>query len=215
VLGDGFIGWKCTGQRIKRGKVTDADSWTYTMEDAKRAGLFPNSSAKAAWMKTPKLMCRWRALAQVARFLFSDVFVGQAIYLPDEAEEAAYSDRLNRNGSPQQGGENENAIDYGDDPLFASWLIALFAAANEVEPGIWLPKKVQMALKGKSQAERDALANEIVAWIEERNGIVPERPEADDDVIVPEDEMQLVDDADGDPGAHINGDGDGEGTVVD
>jgi hypothetical protein len=107
-------------------------------------------------MKTPKLMCRWRALAQVARFLFSDVFVGQSIYTPDEAEEIAYGERVNRNGAPAETGQerSEGDIDYGSDPWLAAWLVALFAAANDMEPGVWLPKKV----RSRSRARRRSSA---------------------------------------------------------
>jgi hypothetical protein len=213
VLGDGFVGWKCLGQRIDpdTGEVTDEDSWTYTMEDAKRAGLYPNSSDRASWMKNPKLMCRWRALAQVARFLFSDVFVGQSIYTPDETEEIAYGERVNRNGAPAETGQerSEGDIDYGSDPWLAAWLVALFAAANDMEPGVWLPKKQALALKDKTQEQREDLALQVAQWIEERGGVVPPKPEENDEhEAVEEGEYEVVGVADEgqpdeDPGLHL------------
>lgn len=215
-FGDGFLGWKCIGtRRDAEGKDEEVDTWTYTMEDAKRANLYPNSSGKAAWMKTPKLMCRWRALAQVARFHFSDVFVGQAVYLPDEAEEASYNSRATRNGVPVEQEERrpDEGPDYGDDPELAAWLLMLFAATNHTEPGRWLPKKIELALKGKTQEQREELAAELVAWLEGAGVIPPERPvpiNLDDEHE--EVEGMIVDD----PGDVIGGDdGEAEGLIVD
>lgn len=207
LLGDGFVGWKCTGQRIKGRKVEDEDSWTYTMEDAKRAGLWPNANARASWMKSPKLMCRWRALSQIARFLFSDVFVGQSIYLPEEAEEIADTQRRTVNGAVQSEQQQTEDADYGTDPLLAGWLLALFASANELEEGVWLPKKIQMALKGKTQDEREVLATQVAQWIEERGGMVPPRPEEEAEDA----EFEIIDTAEegaasDDPGAHLDDD---------
>lgn len=211
------VGATAYGQRIVRRtvgrkvveEVEDEDEWTYTLEDAKVAGLYPNSNAKAAWMKTPMVMCRWRALAQLTRFLWPDLFRGGSIYLPDEAEEAADTNRRNRNGA--QSTAADGGIEYGDDPSLAAWLVALFAAANEIEEGVWLPKKVAMALKGKTQDERETVASEIVAWIEERNGIVPNRPE---DENIEDAEIVNMNGASDDPGLHLNGEpsdsGDGE-----
>lgn len=167
------------GERIKDGEVEETDEWTYTIEDAIRAGLLPNSSPKAAWNTVPKVMCRWRALAQLARFLFPDVFRGQAIYTPDEAEEIAHAAIRARNGAPvvqADPEQEEEQADYGSDPALASWLVALFAAANEVEAGVWLPKKVAMTLKGKTQEEREQFAQQLAAWIGEHDAVVPERP---------------------------------------
>lgn len=201
---------KTVGRRIVE-EVEDEDEWTYTLEDATAAGLYPNSSPKAAWTKTPMVMCRWRALAQLARFLWPDLFRGGSVYLPDEAEEAADANRRNRNGAQTQAAASEDGgIEYGDDPALAAWLVALFAAANEIEDGVWLPKKVRLALKGKEQSERETLAGEVVAWIEERNGIVPSRPEPEEEIedAVVVDPSAVSDD----PGPHLNGwEGEGDG----
>ena len=56
---------------IMHGKRADnGDTWTveFSVEDAKRAGIFKNS-----WEKFPKTMCTWRCVSQLARFLFSDM----------------------------------------------------------------------------------------------------------------------------------------------
>jgi hypothetical protein len=205
---DGKItGSICKGQRIIRKKVgrqvveevEAADEWAYTLDDAWRAGLIHDAlSQRAAWFKTPEVMLRWRSLAQLSRFLFPDVFRGQAIYTPDETEERAYSDRM-MNGQVAQvsesGGEDDLGIEYGPDPMLAAWLVALFAACNFVEAGVWLPKKQKIELKGKSQEEREALALNLVAWLRERNVEPPSRPtqepsdeHVEDGQVVSEDE---------------------------
>lgn len=210
------VGAKALGQRIENGEVVEEDEWSYTFEDAARAGLMkPDIDKRAAWYKTPLVMCRWRALAQLTRFLFPDLFRGGSVYVPDEAEEAAYSDRqkLVNGQQPEQGSsDDEIGTEYGDDPLLAAWLVALIVAVNEIEPGTWLPKKVKLALKGKEQFEREAFAESLVAWIEERNGIVPERPTAEEgEYADPEQEEGHPSD---DPGEHMNGDDGVAETVV-
>jgi hypothetical protein len=190
-----YVGSTAKGWRLVEGEIVDEDEWTYTMEDARRAGLYPNSSPKAAWMKSPEVMCRWRAVAQLSRFLFPDVFRGGSIYTPDEAEEVAYSERISRNGSapgadaPPAAESQEGEPEWGDDPLLAAWLLALFAQANEIEDGVWLPKKVKLALKGRTQPEREEFAVGLAAWITEHGQVPAERPVeteqvADEDVVV-------------------------------
>jgi hypothetical protein len=152
-------------------------------------------------MKYPAVMCRWRALAQLSRFLFADLFSGVSVYTPDEAEEAAAAERFRlRNGAEQaEQAADPEAIDYGDDPELAGWLIALISAVNDLEPGRWLPKKVALEMKGKTQEQREQFAQGLVKWIEGRNGVVPERLSVIDATV--EEEGDVSDD----PGAHLNG----------
>jgi RecT family len=188
------IGATAYGQRVEDGEVVDEDEWTYTLADATKAGLYPNSSPKAAWSKSPMVMCRWRALAQLARFLFPDLFRGGSVYVPDEVEEAAYADRIRHNGA--EGGRDSGEageIDYGDDEMLAAWLVALFAAANNAEPGIWLPAKQRIALRGKTQEQREALAGTVREWLDERGLDVPSRPTPDEETVGDE-EFEVVDD---------------------
>lgn len=186
-----FVAATCVGKRIgPDGEVVEEDEWTFSLDDAKTAGLLPTTSDKAAWKKYPETMCRWRALSQLARFLFADVFAGGAIYTPDEVEEAVYSERVMRNGAvAASAAEAGDEADFGDDPQLAAWLLALFAKANEVEAGKWLPKRVKLALKGKTQDERATLAIEIAEWITEAGHEPPLKPPEND-------EAEAVDDAD-------------------
>jgi hypothetical protein len=65
----------------KRGDNDDTLTVTYTLEDAKRAGI----AGKQNWQKHPADMCWARAVSQLCRRLFPDVLAGVS-YTPDEAE---------------------------------------------------------------------------------------------------------------------------------
>jgi hypothetical protein len=53
---------------------------TFTIEDAKRAGLL----GKDAWKKYPATMLTWRCMAEGQRLYFPDLTVGQPIYTVEE-----------------------------------------------------------------------------------------------------------------------------------
>lgn len=56
------------------GKRSDnGDMWTvsFSVEDAKKAGLYKN-----VWEKYPHTMCVWRCVSMLSRFLFSDILKG-------------------------------------------------------------------------------------------------------------------------------------------
>jgi hypothetical protein len=70
---------------IMHGKRADnGDTWTveFGIDDAKRAGIY-----RGQWEKYPKVMCIWRCVSMLGRFLFSDVFKG-AVYVQGEISEA-------------------------------------------------------------------------------------------------------------------------------
>lgn len=66
-------------------------SATFSLEDAKRAGL----NTKENWSKYPKAMCRWRSIADCAKIVFPDVLGGLLenvplfVRLPQMEQEAA------------------------------------------------------------------------------------------------------------------------------
>jgi len=69
---------------IMYGKRCDNnDSWRveFSIEDSKAQGIYQNQ-----WIKMPKVMCMWRCVSQLARFLFSDVIKG--IYVQGEIADA-------------------------------------------------------------------------------------------------------------------------------
>lgn len=76
---------------ILHGKRADnGDTWTikFTLEDAKRAGIYSNT-----WEKYPETMCYNRAMSFLARQLFPDVIKG-AGYTMDELREIAKVDQV-------------------------------------------------------------------------------------------------------------------------
>lgn len=75
-MGDGQV--TVTG---KRGDNGDEMTSTWTLEMAQRAGLV----GKDNWKKYPEAMLWARAVSQLCRMLFADVFAGQT-YTEDEAE---------------------------------------------------------------------------------------------------------------------------------
>lgn len=74
---------------ILNGKRKDnGDTWqcTFSVDDAKRAGIFKNM-----WEKYPSVMCYNRCLSMLARQLFPDVIKGSG-YTMDELKEIARND---------------------------------------------------------------------------------------------------------------------------
>lgn len=69
---------------IMYGKRKDnGDMWTvsFSLDDAKKAGIY-----RGQWEKYPKIMCQWRCVSMLARFLFPDVIKG--CYVQGEISEA-------------------------------------------------------------------------------------------------------------------------------
>lgn len=69
---------------IMYGKRADnGDSWRveFSVEDAKKQGIYRNQ-----WEKMPKVMCMWRCVSQLGRFLFSDILKG--VYVQGEISES-------------------------------------------------------------------------------------------------------------------------------
>ncbi len=70
-----IVGMRAHGRR----KDGTEDSYTFTLEMAQRAGL----TGKQNWAKYPEAMLHARSVSQLARFLFSDVFLG-SVYTGEE-----------------------------------------------------------------------------------------------------------------------------------
>jgi hypothetical protein len=64
-------------------RADNGDTWTaqFSVEDAKKQGIYRNQ-----WEKMPKVMCMWRCVSQLGRFLFSDILKG--VYVQGEISEA-------------------------------------------------------------------------------------------------------------------------------
>jgi hypothetical protein len=60
--------------------------FTFTIEDAKRAGL----AGKSNWKQYPGPMLYWRAVSQLVRIFFPDVVTAMKAYTPDELGDEAW-----------------------------------------------------------------------------------------------------------------------------
>ncbi len=84
-----FIGAKCS---MTRKDTNETISVEFTLKDAKVAGLLN----KSVWKSYPKNMCRWRAVSNVAKLLFSDVIGGLYTF-----EEIAHNNQeIDESGAP-------------------------------------------------------------------------------------------------------------------
>lgn len=56
-------------------RVDNGDTWTvsFSVDDAKKAGTYSDGGV---WNKYPQVMCSWRCVSMLGRFLFSDVIKG-------------------------------------------------------------------------------------------------------------------------------------------
>lgn len=160
------------GGTATRGKVVGA--WCVCYRKGRRPRYFyapleeyyPKNERKAQyspWGSTESTMIEKCAIVTSHRMQFEL----SGIY--DESEVANATDAI-----PQGG---PSPLDYGDDPTLALYLGDLFAAAEVAKPGAYLPAKVRTTLQGrKTQEEREALALELVMFIEANGAEPPKRP---------------------------------------
>lgn len=76
-------------------RADNGDTWTaqFSIDDAKKQGIYRNQ-----WEKMPKVMCMWRCVSQLGRFLFSDILKG--VYVQGEISDApAFNAPVNFNES--------------------------------------------------------------------------------------------------------------------
>lgn len=90
--------------------------------------------------------------------------------------------------------DGEGEAEWGDDAELGARLRALFAAANEIEQGRWLPKKIAVTLRGKTDDEREGIAAELAAWITSHGGDLPAPIVAEPDEVVDEADFTVLDD---------------------
>jgi hypothetical protein len=73
---------KCSNElavvEVQRHGWPDAETYTWSLEDAKRAGL----AGRPNWSKYPREMLINRCIAEAARFVFPEVMAG--VYAPEE-----------------------------------------------------------------------------------------------------------------------------------
>lgn len=109
---------RCTVQLVRRGGL--GVEWSYSMEDAKRAGLLSNPN----WQKHPDRMLYNRAMGFCLHDLFPDVLRGHAIVGADDD----YDGVREVNVTPPA-----RAIETGPDPLLAQLEAGATSIALELE----------------------------------------------------------------------------------
>ncbi|MDX1745809.1 MAG: hypothetical protein R3324_07720, partial [Halobacteriales archaeon] len=92
------------------GEVVAEQTVTFTMEDAKRAGL----AGKDNWKHYPRQMLRWRAVTEVSRFLFADLDMGTKVtYTADEMGDDQWTPDDDVTQPPGGGYHDGEVIDHG------------------------------------------------------------------------------------------------------
>lgn len=149
---------------------------------------FPKSEKKAEyspWSTTLDVMIAKCALATSLRLAFRI----SGLYLEEEMEQA-------RRHEPDRGGEYVGP-DYGDDPVVEARLRQLFAAAEEAQPGSWLPGKVNVTLSQlESHEDRVALMAYLEQFILDRGGEVPLADVIESELAVDQESTVLAERAD-------------------
>lgn len=160
------------GPEKKRGEIVG--SWAEVRFKDGRAPVFfyapvedyrpANPSSYSPWSKQESVMMLKCAQVAALRLAFN---IG-GVY--DEAELAHQG--LSTGETPVQ-----VEINWGDDEELAARLQRAVVAANEVQPGSWLPERTRLKLEGcQNTADREKLAEEIEAFIVAKGGTVPEAP---------------------------------------
>ncbi len=106
-------------------RADNGDTWTaqFSIEDAKKQGIYRNQ-----WEKMPKVMCMWRCVSQLGRFLFSDILKG--VYVQGEISESpAFTTPINFNEST---GEIE--VEKIEEPITDEQAIDLATIISECSP---------------------------------------------------------------------------------
>lgn len=95
---------RCTVEGVRADDPDFPQQITWTMDDAKRAGV----AGKTNWKNYPTAMLLARAISALCRFLFADVLMG-ASYTPEElgADEVGYE--VNGDGEPSEAPRDETA----------------------------------------------------------------------------------------------------------
>lgn len=138
--------------RINGSERESLGTSTFTLEDAKRAGLL----SKANWQRYPKAMLFWRALSQGVSFFCPDAIEGGHVYVTGEISDAP----LNPTSAPRAVQITEPEVTTGE-PL---------TIEQEVEPpttAATAPPATVSPLRRRSQTAKDTdpvLDVQIEAW---------------------------------------------------
>ena len=149
--------------RMKKGIV---GAWARAYRDQRRptfffAKLSSYKRGNKVWSTYPDAMIAKCAQSMVLRLAYSITGL-----VPEDEIGAHYSDAAG--GVIDSTAEMiDQEPDWGTDPELAERLQALFAEANELMPGSFLPQKVRLQLAGIDQAKRRQIAEATSRWIEQ------------------------------------------------
>lgn len=79
---------KVTALGVRGEDPDDTMAVTWTMDDARRAGL----AGKSNWKNYPRTMLAWRAVTELCRFHFPDVLAAKLNYTPEEFGDSEWHD---------------------------------------------------------------------------------------------------------------------------
>lgn len=124
----------------KRADTGDAWTETFSINDAKRAGIYREGTG---WTKYPRNMLFARALSNLARMLFPDVIKG--CYVEGEIENPSYNSR---------GGHQEVEQSLKSDPQLKKRLLQFFGVSNieEIPQSQWGRISKIVTAKGEQHA---------------------------------------------------------------
>jgi hypothetical protein len=165
--------------RGKRRDSGDEMTVTFTMEDARRAGL----AGKTNWKQYPQSMCWARAVAQLCRMLFADVTLGLS-YTPEELGADVDAD-----GAVVDAPARGPALAPMEDSPYVSEANARLLGEQCVERGIDVAQVVALATDGRTEDPGQVLKTEITAVRDARDRVAEmamardmDESEADEDI---------------------------------
>lgn len=174
---------RAEGTAVKtRGKILGAWALVYregrmpTYWFAEYDQYLPKSEAKrekSPWSQYDDAMIAKCAQSTALRMAFSI----SGLVVAEEVSTRIISAGVQTLGTPQE-------IDWGGDGQLAARLMVLFDKCNEMESGSWLPAKIRVTLRDKSDDQRLILAQELEDWIVGHGGEVPETPLVEEGEVV-------------------------------
>ncbi len=131
---------------------------TFTLDDAKRAGLVKD---KSGWVKYPRNMLYARAMSNGVRWYVPEATAGIPVYFDGEIEETRIVDGAITGAVDAE--VIDETIPWPDDDLLRARLQAAIEHANEITPGTFSPAQLQMMLAGQDEERLSAFAAEVEA----------------------------------------------------
>ena len=156
---------KCTMSTTRVGH--DPQDFTFTIADAKKAGLVDRGRGKSNWQKYPKQMLRARAVSTLAKAVYPEVMTG--LYTKSEADEIGEASIVDDGESgttadaPTTDELNEKFSDDTDDPTNDAVDVEFEDADDAGDDDV--DRETQNRRLGQLVATTDDLDNDDKRWI--------------------------------------------------